>query len=97
MNALTTYALKKRYVEGFIAKAMRPDPLFVWTDTREEMNEHGEKFTRHVSLNYDEAENDAIWQVCQAGGNSECWLGGKNTLDSPKTQRRSHRQPGGKI
>ena len=51
---LASYALKKRYVERFIAKVMRPDPLFVWTDTRKERDEHGVEFTRYVSVNYDE-------------------------------------------
>lgn len=42
-------------METFIAKAMRPDPIFVWTDTREEKDEHGETFTKYVSVNYDES------------------------------------------
>ena len=55
MNELGSYPLKKRYFEHFIVKAMRPDPIFVWTNRRKEMDEYGVEFTKYVSVNYDEA------------------------------------------
>jgi hypothetical protein len=51
-NSLASYELKKRYLELFIAKAMRPDPLYVWTDTQQGVDEHGVKYTKYVTVNY---------------------------------------------
>ena len=51
-NALGSYDLKKRYIEQFIAKAMRPDPLYVWTNAQQGVDEHGVEYGKYVTVNY---------------------------------------------
>ena len=58
-NSLPNYKLKKRYMELFLQKVMRPDPIYIWVSQilKVDLNSHQNKEVRKVydCESYDEA------------------------------------------
>ena len=54
MNGLPNYETQKRYFELFVAKAMQPDPIYIWTSKVTETDEYNVEYEKYNTQNYDE-------------------------------------------
>jgi hypothetical protein len=55
MNSLPNYKTQKKYFELFVAKAMRPDPIYIWTSKIKRVDHYGVEYEEYVTQNFDES------------------------------------------
>ena len=68
MNDLGSYTLQKRYFEQYVAKALRPNVEFLWTNKRTKEDEYGNTYKEYETVVYTEGQiRSALTHVQWAG------------------------------